>query len=567
MSDLLRLLRLWRPALPWLAAALLMSTATTLAHLALMATAGWFVTAMAAAGLAGASLNYFTPSAIIRFAAIVRTGGRWLDRVVGHETTFRLLAATRTALFRRLEAIAPAGLEDLRSAEVAARLKLDVDRLELVFLRLVAPLAVAAVVAGVVVAATAGVAGAGLAATVGGIFVVGVAVVPFAAAAGAAAAAAREGATAGLLRRRLLEQFEGLSTLLATGDERRRAAAIEALFAARIDDERRVASRAAIGQIGQGLAGDAAVIAVLLFGARATTAGGLDGPGLTLVLLLVQAAAEAFAPIPAAAAGFAATSAALRRLFALWDRVPAVAEPADPVAPPSSFDLVCDGVSFTRPGRRRPVLEDVDLSLPEGAERVVSGPSGVGKSTLIDLLVRVRDPDRGEIRLGGVRLADLATVDLRARIALVPQRPHIFAASIAENLRAVAPAASEADLWTALDRVGLGATVAAMPSGLATFVGEGGRSLSGGEARRLAVARALLRPEARIVILDEPTEGLDAATAAATMRAVRAACAGRSLLVVSHRRDGAAILDGPSAGLRVTAPVPETDGAPPVAAP
>jgi len=129
MRDLLRLVRLWRGAWRWLLAAVLISLVTTLANVALMATAGWFVTAMAAAGLAGASMNYFTPSSIIRAAAIVRTGGRWFDRVVSHEATFRLLAATRTALFGRLEAIAPGGLDTLRSGDVATRLKLDVDRL------------------------------------------------------------------------------------------------------------------------------------------------------------------------------------------------------------------------------------------------------------------------------------------------------------------------------------------------------------------------------------------------------------------------------------------------------
>ncbi|NLH81153.1 MAG: thiol reductant ABC exporter subunit CydC, partial [Phyllobacteriaceae bacterium] len=173
MRDLLRLVGLWRGAGPLLAAAFLVSVVTTFADLALMATAGWFVTAMAVAGLAHATMIYFTPSAIIRFTAIVRTGGRWLDRVLGHEATFRLLARTRGEWFRRLAAIAPAGLEDLRSAEVAGRLKLDVDRLELIFLRLVVPLGVAVCVGGAVVAAFAAWVGAGPAAGVAALFGLG----------------------------------------------------------------------------------------------------------------------------------------------------------------------------------------------------------------------------------------------------------------------------------------------------------------------------------------------------------------------------------------------------------
>lgn len=536
MRDLGRLLRSWRGETWWLLAAMLVSLVTTLADLLLMATAGWFVTAMAAAGLVGATMNYFTPSAIIRFAAIVRTGGRWLDRVTSHEATFRLLAATRTDLFRRLEAIAPAGLDELRSAEVAARLKLDVDRLELVFLRLVSPLTVALAVGAVVTAAVAWRGTAGSAAVIALVFGLGGILGPFLAGHRVAPAARREAFAANDLRRAVVEHLEGLATLLVTGEAERRAARLRDAWATRIADERRVASADALGRVGQGLARDGALVFLLVFGAGAVASGGLAGPDLTALLLLTIAGFEATAPIPVAAAGLPAMLAAVGRLAALSARAPVVGDPARPVPLPERFDLVCDHVTFAHAGRAPTGLDGFDFALPEGGEGVLSQPSGWGKSSLVDLLVRARDPLAGEIRLGGVPIRDLALADLRATIAVAPQRPHVFAATIADNLRAFAPEASEAELRRALDVAGLTATVAAMPDGLATFVGSQGARLSGGEVRRLAVARVLLARDAKILVLDEPTEGLDAATARAVMDGLRRAAAGRSLLVVSHRR-------------------------------
>ncbi len=537
MRDLLRLVRLWRGSRLWLAAALGVSLVTTAADLALMATAGWFVAAMGAAGLAGVTMNYFTPSAIIRFTAIVRTGGRWLDRVAGHEATFRLLAATRVDLFRSLERIAPGGLEDLRSAEIAARLKLDVDRLELVFLRLVAPLVVAASVGVVVTAIVAHLASGTIALAFAAAFFAGGMVLPFLTAHAARAAGRREAEAASTLRRRVHDHLEGIGTLLVTGDEDASARDLAARLEARIADEARVAGSESLARAGQGLARDATVAAVLDLGAALLAAGAANGPDLTAAVLLTLAAFETTAPVAVAAAGLATMRAALSRLFALLDRPPTVIDPADPVPLPDRFDVVCDHIGFARPGRAQPVFVGLDFALPQGGIAVVARPSGWGKSTLADLLVRVHDPASGAIRLGGVPIADLALADLRRVIAVAPQRPHVFDATVAENLRAFAPAARDEDLEAALAMAGLVETIAAMPAGLETRVGAGGARLSGGEIRRLALARVWLRPDARVLVLDEPSEGLDdvAARALAARVAEAATASGRSLLVFSHR--------------------------------
>lgn len=535
IGDLRLLLRLFRWWAPWrgrIAAALAVALVVTLANVGLMAVSGRFVTAMAVAGATGVAIDYFTPAAMIRALAILRTGGRWLERVIGHEATFRLIAATRVTLFTRLERIAPAGLEDLRSGDAAARLQRDVDRLELVFLRLVSPLAVAlvttAVVATVLARYDTGFALAFLvAAGLGGL------VGPALAARWAGAAAARTAAIDAEIRTRLVDDLEGLSALLVTDAA---VARFEAL-AARHDDlvatEAEVAASSAAAQAGVGLAADLAVVAVLMLGIPVVASARLAGADLTLAGLGALAAFEAFAAVPGALTGLPATLASAKRIFALADLPAVVADPAVPVAAPERFDLALGGVSVMRPGAARPALTEIDLVVAAGERIALIGASGAGKSTLLDLLVRFHDPDGGEIRLGGVALRALSLAALRSRIVLTGQDPHLFSTTIADNLRLARPGASDDDLRAVLVAVGLIERIDALPEGLATAVGTAGAQLSGGEARRLAVARALLS-DAAILLFDEPTEGLDPALAARVVDAILDRAGSRTVIVATH---------------------------------
>ncbi len=550
----LRVLALWRPWAGWIALSIAVASVATLANVALMAVSGWFVTAMAVAGASGASMNYFTPAAIIRGLAILRTGGRWVERVVGHEATFRLIAALRVHLFERLERIAPAGLEDLRSGDVAARLKGDVDRLELMFLRLVAPLTVAAITTAIV-AIWAGRHDLGFAA----VFLVAVGfgglLVPVLAARRTAAASARTAAIAAELRARLVDDLEGLTALIVTDAAPAHLAALERRHDAFVAAERSTATASALAQAGIGLSADAAMIGILALGVPLVTAGALAGPDLTLVALLVLAAFEAFAAVPAALIGLPATLASARRIFETTDRPAPVADPERPVDPPEGTRLEIERVGVTRPGAARPALADLDLTIEAGARVALIGASGAGKTTLLELLVRFRDPTAGTIRLGGVPLAAMTLEAVRARIVLVGQDPHIFSTTIAANLRLAQPEASDEALRAVLADVGLTERVEALPEGLATPVGTAGAQLSGGEARRLAVARALIG-NARILLFDEPTEGLDPQTSARVIDAILARAGTRTVIVATHlpfalaRMDAVVELD---AGRRVAA--------------
>jgi ATP-binding cassette, subfamily C, bacterial CydC len=257
----------------------------------------------------------------------------------------------------------------------------------------------------------------------------------------------------------------------------------------------------------------------------------LDGPMAALVVFIVMAVFEATAPLPLAYQFLGRTRAAARRLLEIADMRPRIRDPERPASLPERFDLKFEGVTFGYGGT---VLGNVWLDLPEGHTAVLLGPSGSGKSTLAQLALRLIDPDAGRITLGGVDLRNLRQEDLHSRIAYVSQNTHLFAADIRDNLLIARPDATNEELWEALEVVDLADFVESLPDGILTWVGENGVLLSGGQARRLALARALLK-NAPVMILDEPTEGLDATTEATVLRALRPRLASRTVLLITHR--------------------------------
>jgi ATP-binding cassette subfamily C protein CydC len=223
---------------------------------------------------------------------------------------------------------------------------------------------------------------------------------------------------------------------------------------------------------------------------------------------------------------------AVRRIRVLADAPLPVPEPERPVSVPTGTEIVLQEVSFAY-GPSHPVLERFNLTIPAGARVALTGPSGCGKSTLADLLLRFRSYE-GSIAIGGVELRDLAADDLQRLIAAMPQQPHLFNGTIRENILLARPEAAEDDLDQVLADVALTDWVTGLPEGLATRVGEGGSAVSGGEARRIALARALLK-EAPIIILDEPTEGLDLATERKVVDRLHERLKGKTVLIITHR--------------------------------
>jgi ATP-binding cassette subfamily C protein CydD len=258
------------------------------------------------------------------------------------------------------------------------------------------------------------------------------------------------------------------------------------------------------------------------------------------VLLL---APELYAPLRAVGQQFHAATdgmAAAERIFAVIDEPPALARAAGapqrsgPAIPdPAREALRFEAVSLRYAARDTLALDNFDLELEPGLLTALVGPSGAGKSTVAALAMRLADPTAGAVRCGGVDLRELDPDAWRARIAWVPQRTRLFAATIAANISLADPAAGGERIAAAATAAGLDELLATLPQGLDTPVGEGGRGLSAGQAQRIALARAFLR-DASLVVLDEPTAHLDAETAAAVGGAIERLAAGRTTLLIAH---------------------------------
>lgn len=535
-----RLLALLRGAdRRWLAAGVAMALISTLSGIGLMAVSGHFITSMALAGASGAAINYYTPAALIRLFAILRTGGRYGERLVTHEATLRLLARLRVWLFARLVPLAPARLGGMHSAELFSRLRADVDALEHAYLGALLPMIVAAAVS-MVVLATVFYYLPSLALLLAALIAIGGMLLPRWTISRAAVPGAQAIACAERLRMLAADGVRGRAELALYGAESAHAERIAATAGQLQQAQRRIDRLQAIGGAGVTLMTQLAVVFALAVGLAALQRAALPPADLTMLVLLAMATFETIAPLPEAWAQLSTTLACARRVFSLADTPPAVIEPQSPSPTVANNDLVIRQLRLRYDEQGPWVLDGVDLDLPHGRRLGLVGPSGSGKSSLVGAMLRLY-PYQGSITLGGAPLEAWHGDDARARIALVDQSPYLFDASLRDNLRLARPEASDEELRRVIGQAQLENYVASLPQGLDTWVGENGTRVSGGEARRIAIARALLA-DAPILILDEPTEGLDAGTAAELYEALAKAMTGRSVLLITHRLGGLSTL-------------------------
>lgn len=532
MADLLALLGLARRRAGWMLLGAGFAVAATAAGMALLGLAGGMLAGVAAGGVAAGGAVAGIGG--LRALALGRTGARYLERLTTHEATFRVLADLRLWFFARAIPLAPARLGGWRAGDLMARLVSDIDALDGLYLRLLTPSLVAllaaaglAVVLGSVSWAVAGMA-------LGLLALAGLGVPALAERAGRRTGASQVAAGA-RLRVAVVDLVQGMADLAANQALGRQAAAITAAEDAHEAALRRQAAIAALAGACTQLVAQLALVAVVL-GLAALGPAVAGGSAVAVAVLVTLAAFEALAPLPLAWQLLGRTRAAARRVREVAEAAPAVLDPpaAQRLPAPTSTAVAFEAVRFAYPGADRPALDGIDLAVPDGGRLGIAGPSGAGKSTLLALLLRFEDPGAGRITLGGVDLRDLAVTDLHARIGVLSQATAILAGTLRENLAIAAPDAADATLLDALGRAGLSGFTAALPDGLDTWLGEAGVAVSGGEARRIALARVLLK-DAPLLLLDEPTEGLDAETERAVLAALQPAMSGRTVIAISHR--------------------------------
>jgi len=548
-ADLHRLWSLFRRYRAWMAGGALLALAALLANVGLLAVSGHFIAAMALAGAAGITLNYFTPAALIRAFALTRTGGRYLERLVTHEATFRLLAQLRVWFYERIEPLAPARLQALRAADLLSRIQADIDTLNQVYLRLFVPVVVAALGSLAIVAVMAVFSVPVALGTALGLALAGAALPVWLQRRGETAGA-RAVQTRAALRNTVADTLAGAAELRVFGAEHTWHGRVQQLSDELLADQRSLSELAGFSAGAVGLCANLALWWAVIVAAPAVAAGSIAPAQLAMLALFAMAAFEAVMPLPLAFQMLGEQLAAARRIFAVVDAEPAVAAPDHPSPAPRDASVRFEQVRFRYDADRPWVLDGFDLVLAPGSRTALVGASGAGKSSVLQLLARFRDYQGGHIALGGEPLRDYAPDDARACFAVVSQDAYLFNGTVLDNLLLARPDADEAMIETACRTAQIHDVIEALPDGYHTALGEAGMRLSGGQARRLAIARALLK-DAPILLLDEPTEGLDAVTARALHDSLAAAMTGRTVLLITHQLgtlarlvDEVAVLDG-----------------------
>jgi ATP-binding cassette subfamily B protein len=457
----------------------------------------------------------------------------WIESWLAHDIAYRLLAEMRIDLYRKLDSLAPAYLVRRRSGDLIALASQDIETIEYFFAHTVAPALVALLVPSAVLLTLAIVAWPIAASLLPFVLYAGLAPVLKRARIDRLGTAARE--ALGMLGAHVTETIQGLSDLVAFQAVGRRRdgfmAAVRAYQRTRLTLLSDLSSQTVQLEIATGLGG----LAVAITGAWLVAEQQLAATTLPLLILLALASFLPISEIAQVSRQLADTIASTRRFHAVHREVPAVRDgPARPPAPVGGSAIRFVDVAFAYPGARRPALDGVTLDIPAGATVAIVGPSGAGKTTLANLLLRFWDPAHGEILIDGVDLRNFELDHLRARISLVSQDTYLFNDTLRANVALARPDADEAAIARALEQAALADFVATLPEGLDTRVGERGVQLSGGQRQRVAIARAFLK-NAPTLILDEATSHLDAVSEAQVRSALDALMRDRTTIVIAHR--------------------------------
>lgn len=542
MPHYLRLWQLFRPYRGWLLLGIFLAYITMLANVGLLAISGWFIATMGLAGVAGVSTNYFTPSALIRAMAIIRTAGRYGERLVTHEATFRVLAGVRVWFYEQIEPLAPAGLAQYRSGDLLSRIRADIDRLDQVYLRIILPVSVA-LLAVMVFATILAFYHPLLALAEVVMLLLAGAVIPWLVYRLGHKTSRRMVKTSAQMRAVLVNDLQGMGELLVYGADQRHAEQLQQLSSALADQQQQLRRLNDSAQSALGLCANLGLWLVLLIAIPLLHQQVIQPADLAMLALFALACFEAVAPMPLAFQALGETAGALTRIFALADQQPLVKEPEQPRELPETLNFRFEQVSFSYPQSTEQtlspvasVLQRVDFAFPAGKKLAIVGPTGFGKSTLTNLLLKFYESDSGAVWLNGEPVSRFSGEDLRRRIAVVPQQTHLFNQSVRNNLLLAKADATQEELEAVCQLALVHDTIMSFPEGYDTFTGETGVRLSGGQAKRLVIARALLKP-ADVLILDEPTEGLDPDNARQLIINVVAECKrrGQSLLLITHR--------------------------------
>jgi thiol reductant ABC exporter CydC subunit len=539
-SILLRLLSFLHGSWNWVGLSILLSTLTIGSSVALIGTSSWLIST---AALHPSIADLGVSVVGVRFFGISRGVFRYLERLVSHNVTFRLLARLRVWFYEKLEPLAPARLMEYKTGDLLARVIGDVETLENFYVRVISP-ALTAVFIGALVSMFFASFYPPIAFVLIGFFIALGFALPLLAQLMSRRPAQRLIAQRAELGTQLVDGIQGLADLLAFGRARDRAEQIAAIGDKYGETQKRMARINGVHSALGILLTNLAVWLVLVLVIPQVTEGNINGVMLGTFTLMTLASFEAVNPLPLAAQMWNASREAARRLFEVVDAEPAVSDqssvfsgqPSVVSSQPhiTNHQLRFTNLTFSYPDQTTPALQNVTFTVPEGKAFAIVGPSGAGKSTLANLLLRFWDYEVGDIRIGEASLKALNQEEVRGRIAIVSQNSYFFNTSIRENLRLARRGLHPEEIEQAAKAAQIHDFVMNLPQGYDTLIGEQGLRLSGGERQRLAIARALLK-NAPILILDEPTANLDPLTEKKVLETLFETMTGKTSLLITHR--------------------------------
>lgn len=541
MRVLLPYLALYRRHWFLLSLGIVLAIATLLASIGLLTLSGWFLAGTAIAGVPGITFfNYMLPAAGVRGAAISRTAGRYAERLVSHSATFRVLKHLRVFAFEKILPLTPGGIARFRQGELLNRLVGDVETLDHLYLRVISPIVSALVVIAVLTFGL-GFLDQNLAYVLGGFMTFLLFALPV--------VFYRAGKPIGIQLTNLRAQYRTLLTSALQGQAELTVFGAQHRFR---DQLAEIEQRWLIQQQRQaGLTGMSQAVIILATGFAVAMmlwlASGIQWPYresgaiIALFVFCALAAFEALGPVAVAFQHLGQVMTSAERVSQIVDTKPEVTFPDSGPAAADNVSVALSGIGFTYPGQPLPVLQNVSLTLRAGEHIALLGKTGCGKSTLLQLITRAWDVSEGEIRINDKPVAEYDEQTLRSLMAVVPQRIHVFNNTLRANLHIGDNRATDTQLNAVLSQVGLD-NLLENDQGLNGWLGEGGRQLSGGEQRRLGIARALLH-NAPFLLLDEPTEGLDADTEQHILALLREVGRNRTMLIITHRLQGLEHMD------------------------
>jgi len=531
---LLRLLAMARPLRGRLLLAVAAGAAATGCGVALLAVSGFL---LARASQHPSIVAISVAVVAVRALSIGRGVSRYAERLASHDVAFRVLAEVRVAIWRRLEALAPAGLALFRSGDLLARMISDVDATQDLFIRGITPLLSAALVGTAAVTVCLLILAPAAAVLAAGLLAAGFAV-PLAGAAVARKAAQAGAPARGRLAATVTDLLDGAADLQAFGAQ---DAALAQAGTADAELTRLARRTAMASGLGTGLMSAVAGLTlwgVLLLGVAATGAGALTRVPLAVLTLTALASFEAVTALPAAAVQLDQARVSAARLAVITDTPDPTREPSRPrPLPLGPFTITLRDATVRYQPNGPPALDRVSLDLPPGRRVALVGANGAGKSTVAAVLLRFCELTAGAALLNGHDLASYGADDVRTVIGGCPQDPHLFDATIRDNLRIARPDAVGEELEAAAARARLLPWIRSLPQGWDTPVGVHGSAVSGGQRQRLALARAFLASPA-LLILDEPTAHLDPDNRQALTADLLQATEGHTVLFITHDRDG-----------------------------